>query len=85
MYYILTVIQFWLTIYFIDVIHVSEFKTNVMFALICLTSPTLGAVTSGYLSHWLGGYEHPNAIPFCIFLGVLEFLLSLPMPFFDDY
>lgn len=56
-----------------------------MFALICLTSPTLGAVTSGYLSHWLGGYEHPNAIPFCIFLGVLEFLLSLPMPFFDDY
>ena len=85
LYYIVTGIQFWMTQYLIDIIKETETIVKLTFAFVCITSPTGGAVFSGYLSSWIGGYESKNAIPTCLVLAALAFSVAAPSPYVDDF
>lgn len=63
----------------------NEKDTNIYFALTCITSPILGALYSGKLSHSFGGCDSPKALPTCIFYGFIAVCAACPFPFFDDY
>lgn len=85
LFFVISGIQYWITNYFVQVLDVNERDTNIYFALTCITSPILGALASGKISHSFGGYESPKAIPTCIFYGLIAIAASLPFPFVNDY
>ena len=51
----------------------------------CLTSPTTGAVLSGFISEKLGGYDDPKAPVFCLFLQLCACGVAAPMPFISNF
>jgi MFS transporter, Spinster family, sphingosine-1-phosphate transporter len=85
LFYIITDIQYWITLYLINNIGVSQSKAQIGFAIICITSPTAGAASSGPLSAYVGGYEHKNALRLGLFLAILSGVIALPIPFIDNF
>jgi len=55
------------------------------FAIICITSPTAGAASSGPIIAWVGGYEHKNGLRLVLFLSILSGIIAAPIPFLDNF
>lgn len=55
------------------------------FAIICVTAPTSGAVSSGPATKYVGGYEHNNALRLGLFLAILCGAIAFPLPFLDNF
>ena len=85
LFFVISGIQYWITNYFVQVLGVNEKDTNIYFALTCISSPIMGALYSGKLSHSFGGCDSPKALPTCIFYGFIAVCAACPFPFFDDY
>jgi len=52
---------------------------------VCVTSPTAGAIASGPISAWAGGYQSKGAIKLSLFLAVFSCITSLPMSWFASF
>lgn len=84
-YFIITNIQFWMSDYMMVVLGASEQTVFIAFTFICVTSPTLGSVLSGWLGYYMGGYQSRHALPLCIGLAFICLVLGIPVPFIDSY
>jgi hypothetical protein len=85
LFYIITDIQYWMTLYIININKATLLQAQSAFAFVCITSPTAGAIASGYISDWVGGYGHKNAIKLCFYLAAISGIISIPLPWFDSF
>jgi hypothetical protein len=82
LFYILTVIQFQGTEYMINALGATNLTQTLMcFAIICLTSPTLGILIGSSIINYQGGYESKNSILICLISSTLSAICTIPAPF----
>jgi len=55
LFYIVTVIQFWISNYLKDVLHIEDKEIFISFVITCVTSPTLGIIIGGWIVQKAGG------------------------------
>jgi MFS family permease len=84
-YFIITNIQFWVSDYMMMVLKVDEKTVFFAFSLICITSPTMGSVTGGYVGHLIGGYQSKDAMTFVMICCLMAISVGLPIPFVDNF
>jgi MFS family permease len=56
-------------------------QTLMCFAIICLTSPTLGILIGSSIINYQGGYESKNSILICLISSTLSAICTIPAPF----
>ena len=55
-FFISTNIQFWMSDYLVTINKVKYNTVVIVFAVVCITGPILGAILSGFVGKKLGGY-----------------------------
>ena len=85
LYFIITNIQYWVTLYLIDSLHSSTSSAQTAFAILCVTGPTAGAVASGPLTAYVGGYQSKNAMKLALVLAVIAGLVAFPLAIVDNF
>ena len=79
LFFILTVIQFQGTDYMEIVIGEKRAEPKLIcFAIICLTSPTLGILTGSFLINYQGGYETRHSILICLISSIISGSFTIP-------
>jgi len=81
LFFVITGIQFWISYYIHMVLEIDEKTVFICFAIICITAPTLGVLSGGYIIQKLGGYNDTRAIEICLKLGYITGVISIPLPF----
>ena len=85
LFYILTVIQFQGTEYMMNALGATNLTQTLMcFAIICLTSPTLGILIGSSIINYQGGYETKNSILICLISSTLSAICTIPAPFMTN-
>lgn len=70
----------------INVLYVPPQNVYILFAITCITGPTLGVVLGGVIIGRLdGGYKNKQALGICFLVGVIACCFSVPVPFIDNY
>lgn len=78
LFFIITVVQFWATDYMKKVLLISNKDSiKLSFAIICITSPTLGVVIGGIVTTKIGGYEKKEASLLILILAALASLFAI--------
>ena len=85
LYFIITNIQYWVTLYMIDTIKASTSSAQTAFAILCVTGPTAGAVASGPVTKYVGGYESKNALRLAMLLGIVAGVVAFPLALLDNF
>ena len=81
--FVVTGIQFWISDYMQEVIHFNSSETYIIYALVCISAPTLGVLTGGIIIQYLGGYTTGKALDACCKLTFIGFICSLILPIFE--
>jgi hypothetical protein len=84
MYFIITGIQFWMTSYLIDVLHLDPITVITVFSIVSVTAPMGGVVMGGIFADRYGGYKGKNsikALKLCFAFGVVAFVFAFPIGF----
>lgn len=81
--FVITGMQFWVSDYMQEVIHLESSKTYIIYAIVSISAPTLGVLTGGLLIQYLGGYTEGKALNACCKLTFIGFVCSLILPVFD--
>ena len=84
LYFIVTGIQFWITKYLIEILHIDPLIVNIIFSLISITAPLFGVLFGGTISDKYGGYKGKNetkALEMCVLFGLVSFVFAFPMGF----
>lgn len=85
LFFIITAIQYWASDYEKNIFRPEdENQIFLSFAIVCITSPTLGLFFGGFISSKTGGYEAKHSILICFIFGLLAGLVSIPVPFAND-
>jgi hypothetical protein len=66
-----------------EVIHFNSSETYIIYALVCISAPTLGVLTGGIIIQYLGGYTTGKALDACCKLTFIGFICSLILPIFE--
>lgn len=81
LFFIITAIQYWASDYEKDVLKIKDDnEVFLSFAIVCITSPTLGLFFGGVISAKTGGYESKNSIIICFVFALLAGISSIPVP-----
>lgn len=81
LFFIITVIQFWGPDYIKNVLKVeNEDEITFTFAIVCISSPTLGVLFGGFVSSKAGGYEVRRAILVVLIFSLCAALSSIAVP-----
>lgn len=96
-YFVVTGIQFWMTVYLIKVLKQDPKLVSFLFALCSITAPIPGAALGGYLTdknvlylyskNLQGGYKGKNvinAIKICLGFGTLAYFFAAPIGFLNN-
>ena len=81
--FVVTGIQFWISDYMQEVIHFNSLETYIIYSLVCISAPTLGVLTGGFLIQYLGGYTTGKAIDACSKLTLIGFICACILPIFE--
>ena len=85
LFFIITAIQYWASGYEKQVLGVAdENKIFISFAVVCITSPTLGLIFGGVVSAKTGGYESKHSILVCFIFGLLAGIAAIPVPITNE-
>ena len=85
LFFILTSIQFWGSNYMKNHLKIdNQTHQLISFAVICLTSPTIGVLVGGAIINKIGGYETKHSSIFCFICCCLSVSFIIPIPFFDN-
>lgn len=84
MFFVITVEQFWMSHYLINVLNARPSLVFFLFTFTSLTAPS-GLIIGSYISEKIGGYESPNALLFCLIVSVLGGLAGIPLPLVNSY
>jgi len=74
-----------MTIYMVDGLGINKNQVHTGFAVVCISSPTLGAVLSGPLSKKFIGTNDRNVVPFLLVVTFLATASASPLPFVTDF
>ncbi|CAH0490903.1 unnamed protein product [Peronospora farinosa] len=87
-YFVVTGVQYWSTIYMIKSLHASKYLVNALFVVVSGTGPILGVFFGGWLIDRSGGYigveQRARALGICMSLGLTAFFISAVATFFDN-
>lgn len=84
LFFIITVVQFWGTDYMKTVLLVPNPNSiKLSFAIICITSPTLGVIVGGLITTKIGGYEKKQASLLVVILAGLASGFAILVTFAD--
>ncbi|OQR87715.1 Major Facilitator Superfamily (MFS) [Achlya hypogyna] len=87
-YFVVTGVQFWCTIYLQKNFHTSVVIVNGLYVLVAGTGPILGVFFGGALIDRAGGYigtaARAKALGYCVGLGLVAFLLGILTTFLPD-
>ena len=82
LFFVLTIIQYWGSDYMEKQLdEKDENKRLVSYAIVCLTSPTLGVALGGAIVTWLGGYEKKSSSIFCLIMSMISASFTIFVPF----
>ena len=84
MFFIVTGIQFWLTIYLIEILGNDPVHVVIIFSLVSVTAPLGGVLIGGTFADRYGGYKGKNvlkALKLCCAFGVVAFVFAFPIGF----
>jgi len=57
LYFIVTGIQYWITVYMITVLGATAEVAAIYFVFLCFTGPIIGCITGGIVTQYFGGYN----------------------------
>jgi hypothetical protein len=83
-YFVLTGIQFWMTIYLTDILGNDPILVMVVVSFISITAPLGGVLVGGSFADAYGGYRGKNALKalkLCSAFGVIAFIFAFPLGF----
>ena len=83
MYFVVTGIQFWISDYMQEVMNIPSNRVYIIFALVCISAPTLGVLLGGFFIQYLGGYTNKKALDACFKITLLALLSGIFLPLFD--
>ena len=84
-FFTLTVVQYWGSDYMLVGLGVEDEKKRLYcFAIVCLTSPTLGLVIGGYITDKIGGYATKGSLVFCLGASSLSIIPTIPIPLVNN-
>ncbi|OWZ14003.1 Major Facilitator Superfamily (MFS) transporter [Phytophthora megakarya] len=87
-YFVVTGVQYWSTIFMIKSLHASKYLVNALFVVVSGTGPILGVFFGGWLIDRYGGYigveQRAKALGICMILGLTAFSISAVTTFFND-
>lgn len=83
--FVSTGIQFWLTDYFINVLHFGREEVNIAYAVVSITGPTSGCGFGGYILSKRGGYDSPKAVYLVFIFSIIGIGSALFIPFMDGF
>ena len=81
--FVITGMQFWVSDYMQEVIHLKSSMTYIIYAIVSISAPTLGVLTGGFLIQYLGGYTDEKALNACCKLTFVGFICASILPLFD--
>ena len=82
--FVITGMQFWVSDYMQEVIHLESSDTYIIYAIVSISAPTLGVLTGGFLIQYLGGYTDEKALNACCKLTFIGFLCASILPVFNN-
>ena len=86
LYFVLSGVQFWTISYFTVNLKQDEKLTFIMFGLLCMTSPALGSVLSGYIgSKFENGWKTRRAQSILVIGSFLSLFVTLPVIYFSNF
>lgn len=87
-YFVVTGVQYWSTIFMIKSLHASKYLVNGLFVVVAGTGPIFGVFYGGWLIDHYGGYigveQRAKSLGICMVLGITAFLISAVTTFFND-
>lgn len=83
--FVSTGIQFWLTDYFINVLHFDRERVNIAYGVVSLTGPTLGCGYGGFIVNRRGGYENPTTVYAVLAFAATGIGCAVVIPFVDGF
>lgn len=81
-YFVVTGIQYWITVYLIEVLGSDPIKVLISFSATCISAPLVGVAVGSYIADHLGGYKGRNlvnAIKFCALCSLLACFFAIPI------
>ena len=83
LYFIVTCVQYWASDYMLVALEITDEKLRLFaFSFVCLTSPTIGLITGGFIVDKLGGYHKKSF--FCLIFSLLSIIPAVPIPLVDS-
>lgn len=83
--FVSTGIQFWLTDYFINVLHFERSMVNIAYAVVSMTGPTSGCGFGGFIVDKFGGYENPRTVYYVLMFASTGIGCAIIIPFVDGF
>jgi len=76
--------QYWVTYYLIEVLDTPQKQAFFYFASVAISAPVLGAVLSGSMTTWIGGFTSVKALPQASVFAVVAVVGAVLVPLVDD-
>lgn len=87
-YFVVTGVQYWSTIFMIKSLHASKYLVNALFVVVAGTGPIFGVFYGGWLIDRYGGYigveQRAKSLGICMALGITAFAIAAVTTFFND-
>ncbi len=81
--FVITGIQFWISDYMQEVLHLKSSETYFIYIIVCISAPTFGVLTGGFLIQYLGGYTTEKALDAICKLTLIGFICACFAPLFN--
>eukprot|EP00298_Acanthocystis_sp_HF-20_P002283 c12709_g1_i1.p1 GENE.c12709_g1_i1~~c12709_g1_i1.p1 ORF type:complete len:358 (+),score=143.24 c12709_g1_i1:90-1076(+) len=86
LYFVVTCIQYWMTVYLIEIVHTPKVQVLTAFAVTALTAPTFGVISGGIFIDKIGGYQNTTRCLIVLMVfAVIAFGLSIPAGYILDF
>jgi sugar phosphate permease len=85
MMFILTAQQYWASDYMIYVLHGNKNRVHIAFAIAILTAPSVGAISGGIITTYLGGYTNRKALVLCFVMFMVMTTACIPATYLNTY
>lgn len=79
--FVVTGIQFWISDYMQEVMHIESSKVYIIYAVVCISAPVLGVLLGGLFIQYLGGYTDKRALKACFLIAILAAASGILLPF----
>lgn len=84
LYFVVAGIQFWITVYLIEVLGCDPVFVLISFGVTCITGPLVGVLVGSHIADNMGGYKGENlliALKLCAVFAVMACVFAIPIGF----